>query len=469
MWQSLLGSASTTNTNNGPPVLAQTSSSASSATTVSMADAAPASSGLTYTYKVQIFPHRENAQIFGAIPGQSPLSRFHFEPVERDLRMGSVLKIGRRVDKKVCGCCVDVFILCLVRFVRGEGVFADSFEPTQTPVAPIVQDTSPEDVAMGEEAVDVPVLPNSYQSTPGQFMDRAVAAASSTTTPAEPHIDFIAFKSKVVSRTHAELWVSDDGKVMFKDVGSSSGTWVNKHRLSPSGKESRAYALKSGDVIQLGIDYQGRQEDVYKSVVMKIFVTIRSKDPPKPNPLRLKHALRALLSSMNPSSESSDSTSCTDCCICLSALSPLQTLFLAPCSHCFHFRCVMPLLGSSVLFQCPLCRQVANLEKGVGEDEESLIDGEAGSGGNAAVGEASLEEWLGALRLEGQQANEGAGADSNGAVVSAGASNGRDDGQVLNGLQNALDGILPELDANRREEVLELFKKVLETQQRGSN
>ncbi|KAJ3245847.1 hypothetical protein HDU78_008436 [Chytriomyces hyalinus] len=438
MWQSLLGSASTTNTNNGPPVLAQTSSSASSATTVSMADAAPASSGLTYTYKVQIFPHRENAQIFGAIPGQSPLSRFHFEPVERDLRMGSVLKIGRRVDKK-------------------------------TPVAPIVQDTSPEDVAMGEEAVDVPVLPNSYQSTPGQFMDRAVAAASSTTTPAEPHIDFIAFKSKVVSRTHAELWVSDDGKVMFKDVGSSSGTWVNKHRLSPSGKESRAYALKSGDVIQLGIDYQGRQEDVYKSVVMKIFVTIRSKDPPKPNPLRLKHALRALLSSMNPSSESSDSTSCTDCCICLSALSPLQTLFLAPCSHCFHFRCVMPLLGSSVLFQCPLCRQVANLEKGVGEDEESLIDGEAGSGGNAAVGEASLEEWLGALRLEGQQANEGAGADSNGAVVSAGASNGRDDGQVLNGLQNALDGILPELDANRREEVLELFKKVLETQQRGSN
>ncbi|KAJ3241480.1 hypothetical protein HDU81_000532 [Chytriomyces hyalinus] len=365
MWQSFLGSSSTnTNTNNGPPVLAQTSSSASSATTVSMADAAPASSGLTYTYKVQIFPHRENAQILGAIPGQSPLSRFHFEPVERDLRMGSVLKIGRRVDKK-------------------------------TPVAPIVQDTSPEDVAMNDEAVDVPVLPNSYQSTPGQFMERAVAAASSTATPVEPHIDFIAFKSKVVSRTHAELWVSDDGKVMFKDVGSSSGTWVNKHRLSPSGKESRAYALKSGDVIQLGIDYQGRQEDVYKSVVMKIFVTIRSKDPPKPNPLR----------------------------------------------------------------------QVANLEKGVGEDEESLIDGEAGSGGNAAVGEASLEEWLGALRLEGQQPSDV--ADPNGAVVAAGS--GRDDGQILNGLQNALDGILPELDANRREEVLELFKKVLETQQRGAN
>jgi len=31
-------------------------------------------------------------------------------------------------------------------------------------------------------------------------------------------------------------------------------------RLSPSGKESRPYPLKDGDIIQLGIDYQGRQE-----------------------------------------------------------------------------------------------------------------------------------------------------------------------------------------------------------------
>ncbi|KAI8609309.1 hypothetical protein BC830DRAFT_1043300, partial [Chytriomyces sp. MP71] len=190
----------------------------------------------------------------------------------------------------------------------------------------------------------------------------------------KPQMDFIAFKSKVVSRVHAELWVSEEGKVMFKDIGSSSGTWVNRHRLSPSGKESRGYSIKSGDVIQLGMDYQGRQEDVYKSVVMKIFVTIRSKDPPKPNPQRLKHALRALLSAMNPTSQTIGATSCTDCCICLSPLSALQTLFLAPCSHCFHFRCVMPLLDKTVMFQCPLCRHVANLEKGVGEDEESLYD-----------------------------------------------------------------------------------------------
>ncbi|KAJ3241479.1 hypothetical protein HDU81_000531 [Chytriomyces hyalinus] len=143
----------------------------------------------------------------------------------------------------------------------------------KTPVAPIVQDTSPEDAAIGEETM------NSFTVW---MRAAAAAAASSATMPVKDLDDFIAFNTKVVSRAHAELWVSDDGKVMFKDVGSSSGTWVNKHRLSPPGKESRAYPLNSGDVIQLGIQYQGRQEDVYKSVVMKIIVTTQANDLPKP-------------------------------------------------------------------------------------------------------------------------------------------------------------------------------------------
>ena len=47
---------------------------------------------------------------------------------------------------------------------------------------------------------------------------------------------------------------------MFQDIGSSSGTFINRMRLSPSGKESLPHQIKSGDVIQLGVDYQGRQE-----------------------------------------------------------------------------------------------------------------------------------------------------------------------------------------------------------------
>jgi len=49
----------------------------------------------------------------------------------------------------------------------------------------------------------------------------------------------------------------------------------------------------------------------------------------------------------------------------LNVLAPLQALFLAPCAHAFHYKCVTPLLQLGVMFQCPLCRQVANLDAGV--------------------------------------------------------------------------------------------------------
>lgn len=61
-------------------------------------------------------------------------------------------------------------------------------------------------------------------------------------------------------------------QLYVKDTGSSSGTFLNKLRLSPTGKESRPYPLKSGDIIQLGMDYQGRPEDVFKCVIMKVML-----------------------------------------------------------------------------------------------------------------------------------------------------------------------------------------------------
>lgn len=59
-------------------------------------------------------------------------------------------------------------------------------------------------------------------------------------------------------------------QVYLKDTGSSSGTFLNHLRLSPSGRESRPYPLKEGDIIQLGIDYQGRPEEIYKCVVIRV-------------------------------------------------------------------------------------------------------------------------------------------------------------------------------------------------------
>jgi pSer/pThr/pTyr-binding forkhead associated (FHA) protein len=77
------------------------------------------------------------------------------------------------------------------------------------------------------------------------------------------------FVSKVVSRIHAELWFKDN-QLYIRDIGSSSGTFLNKMRLSPSGKESRPYPIKQGDSLQFGIDFKGKPDDIYKSVSVKV-------------------------------------------------------------------------------------------------------------------------------------------------------------------------------------------------------
>jgi E3 ubiquitin-protein ligase DMA1/2 len=80
----------------------------------------------------------------------------------------------------------------------------------------------------------------------------------------------LAFKSKVVSRAHAEIWVESGGRFFVKDTKSSSGTFLNHVRLSVANAESRPFQIKDGDILQLGVDYQGGAEDIYKSVKIKI-------------------------------------------------------------------------------------------------------------------------------------------------------------------------------------------------------
>lgn len=51
-----------------------------------------------------------------------------------------------------------------------------------------------------------------------------------------------------------------------------------------------------------------------------------------------------------------------------------QALFIAPCSHAFHYKCLRPLLEQHhPAFSCPLCRTFANLE----EDVEVEIENES--------------------------------------------------------------------------------------------
>ncbi|TPX56843.1 hypothetical protein PhCBS80983_g04268 [Powellomyces hirtus] len=199
--------------------------------------------------------------------------------------------------------------------------------------------------------------------------------------------DFVFFNSKVVSRCHAEIWTRD-GQVYLKDTASSSGTFLNRMRLSPSGKESRPYPLKSGDVVQLGIDYVGDKKkegevfetvikDSYRAPVLTVSILHPLPSAETKKKLSLMNMFRQVLGSLltltNPyagstATSASPTAQVADCVICLSGIGPYQALFLAPCSHCYHFKCVKSLLSQGHMFLCPLCRQVANLDASVSMD-----------------------------------------------------------------------------------------------------
>lgn len=165
--------------------------------------------------------------------------------------------------------------------------------------------------------------------------------------------DAIAFRSKVVSRQHGEIWT--EGKnFYFRDTKSSSGTFINNVRLSPPGVESPPIVLHDGDIIQLGIDYQGRTEDVFRCVRMRVELN-REAFCLKKNPFR-KQVLK-LFKALAAANEKETG----ECCICLSPIVPSQALFIAPCCHSFHLKCCWPLFNSWPHFLCPLCRYFSDL------------------------------------------------------------------------------------------------------------
>ena len=102
----------------------------------------------------------------------------------------------------------------------------------------------------------------------GRFTDRAGAGLAAQNPL---NSNKLAFKSKVVSRAHAEIWI-ESGKFFIKDTKSSSGTFLNHLRLAAAGHESKSFQLRDGDILQLGVDYQGGSEDIYKSVKIRVEV-----------------------------------------------------------------------------------------------------------------------------------------------------------------------------------------------------
>jgi len=58
------------------------------------------------------------------------------------------------------------------------------------------------------------------------------------------------------------------------------------------------------------------------------------------------------------------SGSSQDCSICLGPIAPCQSLFVAPCSHTWHYKCIRIIINGPHWphFICPNCRSVADLE-----------------------------------------------------------------------------------------------------------
>ncbi|OAQ33416.1 hypothetical protein K457DRAFT_51527, partial [Linnemannia elongata AG-77] len=141
----------------------------------------------------------------------------------------------------------------------------------------------------------------------------------------------------------------------IRDTKSSSGTFLNHARLSPPGVESKPTLLKDGDVIQLGVDYQGGTQEIYRCVKMRLELNRSWQQQANAFSTNTLKTIRSLTTA--------DAASCTDCCICLFRIASFQSLFVAPCSHVYHYKCIRPMLMSHHPgFLCPLCRTFADLE-----------------------------------------------------------------------------------------------------------
>ncbi|EED22898.1 FHA domain protein [Talaromyces stipitatus ATCC 10500] len=191
--------------------------------------------------------------------------------------------------------------------------------------------------------------------------------------PSEPSDAPIGFKSKVVSRKHCEFSMVN-GQWHIKDVGSSSGTFLNRTRLSQPNMASRLYAVRDGDIVQLGIDFRGGEEMIFRCV--RIRIECNRTWQQRPN--EFNKNTESLINNLGKGKAASNFEGCRECSICLgSVLRPYQCLFMAACAHVWHYKCIRRLIHTPdyPMFQCPNCRAWTDLSAEVDDsmefDEES--------------------------------------------------------------------------------------------------
>ncbi|KAF4553796.1 E3 ubiquitin-protein ligase DMA2-like protein [Elsinoe fawcettii] len=206
----------------------------------------------------------------------------------------------------------------------------------------------------------------------GRYSERDNQAAIAESNP--DSVAPVGFKSKVVSRRHCEFWCSNN-QWYIKDVKSSSGTFLNHVRLSAAGTESRPYPVNDGDIVQLGIDFKGGEEVIFRCVKMRVECNRSWQKGLNQFNTQTHKRLRNLASASSDKQDSDTaSVNSSECSICLNPVAPCQALFVAPCSHVWHYKCIRTLIYPDwPSFQCPNCRAYADLEA---EVEPAEVDSE---------------------------------------------------------------------------------------------
>jgi hypothetical protein len=114
---------------------------------------------------------------------------------------------------------------------------------------------------------------------------------------------------------------------------------------------------------------------MYRAVRMRLEVNRREWREPSSNTYSLA-AFQQLKNQINTTTTTSNTSAeeIQECCICLYCIAPFQALFIAPCSHIYHYRCLRPLLTQNYPgFSCPLCRTYSNLEASVAVEENEVL------------------------------------------------------------------------------------------------
>ncbi|ODQ65173.1 hypothetical protein NADFUDRAFT_14066, partial [Nadsonia fulvescens var. elongata DSM 6958] len=188
----------------------------------------------------------------------------------------------------------------------------------------------------------------------------------------EPDPLVVFYKSKVISRTHAHLFIKD-GKWFVRDIHSASGTFINHSRVPPSENYDNCFQLKDGDILQLGANYRGPQKPTqkrgyYQAVKLRVELNRIWQEQASEYNKRVFDQFNIL--NMNGDTRNDeknmDELNGSKCVICLASISPCQSLFISRCSHVWHYKCIRPLIVQNYpIFECPCCRAQINLEDDV--------------------------------------------------------------------------------------------------------